>query len=325
MSRLDGSGGLWRGLAARVLSGAALLVLVAAVLFATVEILPGDPVSRALGTSATPERVAALSSELGLDRPPVLRFGEWLAGAAQGDLGRSAVTRAPIGPIVADRAANTLLLAGIAATVIALLAVSAGLLAGSRPGGRRDTAVSTASLTVLSVPEFVLAGLLITVFAFGLGLLPAVTLVTAGGSPLDRPDALVLPVASLVLVAGAYATRLVRAAVVEAARAPHVEAARLAGVPELRVLTRHLLPGCIGPIAQVLALLVPYLVGGTVVVEKIFNYPGLGALLADAVAGRDALLVEGAGLVLAAATIATLVLADAVGLLGNPKLRTAPR
>lgn len=314
--------GLGRMVGRRVLSGSVLLLVVAATLFATVEVLPGDPVSRALGPSATPERVAALSAELGLDRPPLLRFVEWLAGAAQGDLGRSAVTRTPIGPIVADRAANTLLLAGISGVLIVAVSVSAGLLAGSRPGGRRDTAVSVTSLGLLSVPEFVLAGLLITVFAFGLGWLPAVTLVTAGGSPLDRPDALVLPVAALVLVGGAYATRLVRATVVEAARAPHVEAARLAGVPEHRVLLRHLLPGCLGPIAQVLALLVPYLVGGTVVVEKIFNYPGLGALLADAVASRDALLVEGAGLVLAAATVTALVLADVAGLLGNPKLRT---
>lgn len=229
--------------------------MVAAALFTAVEVLPGDPVSRALGQSATPERVAALSAELGMDRPPVVRFSEWLAGAAQGDLGRSAVTRQPIGPIIADRAGNTLLLAGIAIAVIVVVAVVAGLLAGSRPGGRRDTAVSVTSLALLSVPEFVLAGLLIAVFAFGLGWLPAVSVVTAGGGPLDRPDALVLPVTALVLVAGAFATRLVRAAVVEASRASHVEAARLAGVPEWRVLWRHLLPGTVGPIAQVLALL----------------------------------------------------------------------
>jgi peptide/nickel transport system permease protein len=206
--------------------------------------------------------------------------------------------------------------------LIVVVAVGAGLVAGSRPGARRDAAVSIASLSLLSVPEFVLAGLLITVFAFGLGWLPAVSV---GGDPLDRLDALVLPVATLVLVAGAYATRLVRAVVAEASRAPHVEAARLAGVPEWRVVRRHLMPGTVGPIAQVLALIVPYLVGGAVVVERIFNYPGLGALIADAVSARDAVLVEGAGLVLAATTVAALVIADVAGLATNPKLRTAPR
>jgi len=187
----------------RLLAGAALLVVVAAVLFAAVEVLPGDPVSRALGPSATPERVAAGSAELGLDRPVVVRFAEWFTSAAHGDLGRSAVTRQPIGPIVADRGANTLLLAGLAIIAIVVVAVTAGVLAGSRPGTRRDTAVSVVSLTLASVPDFVLAGLLIAVFAFGLGWLPAVSVVTAGAGPLDRPDALVLAVATLVLVAGA--------------------------------------------------------------------------------------------------------------------------
>ncbi|WP_017579942.1 ABC transporter permease [Nocardiopsis valliformis] len=299
---------------ARRLPGIVLLLLaVSAALFWSVEVLPGDPASQALGAQADPERVAALRERLGLDRPVGVRYLDWLSGVLTGDLGESAVTGLPVAPLVADRAARSLVLGASALLVVVLVAVPAGVAAGARPGALRDRAASLGALLVLSVPEFVLAALVVSVLAHGLGWFPPVSLVGDGFGALTEPDKLVLPTLTLAAVAGAFVLRLTRAAVAEAAGAPHVEAARLAGVPEHRVLARHLLPSVRGPVAQAVALAVPYTVGGALVVEAAFGYPGLGALTAEAIGRRDAAVVSGAGIVLAGAAALGFLVAELAG------------
>jgi peptide/nickel transport system permease protein len=309
-------------IARRLLVAVATLAVVSALLFAAVEVLPGDAARQSLGPTATPAQVQIRREQLNLDRPILVRYIDWVGGAVQGDLGTSLASRQPVRDLIGAPLGNTLALGTIALVTVTVLTLLGGLAAGSRPGARRDTAVSGTSLLVVSLPEFVVAGVLLSVFSWQLGWLPPVSL-TPDGSTLSRPSTIVLPALSVVLVASAFAVRLARAAVADVGRLPHVEAARLQGIPEHRVLLRYVLPTALGPIAQVLAFVVPFLIGGTIVVERFFDYPGLGKLLADAVSARDLPVVEGIGLLLAGVVVVSLLIADLVGLLANPKLRGA--
>ncbi|MDS1272390.1 ABC transporter permease [Lipingzhangella sp. LS1_29] len=297
----------------RALGGGCVLLLGAsAVTFLAVEVLPGDPATQALGMNADPERVAALRAELGLDRPVPERYLEWLAGLVRGDLGTSAITGQAVGPIVAEHAARSLVLGGCALALVLCVAIPAGVVAGSRPGSPPDRAASLGAVVLLSVPEFVLAAVLVAVFAHGLGWLPPVSLVGGGLDVLREPEKLVLPAVTLAAVAGAFVLRLTRAATAEAATSAHVESARIAGIPEIRVLCRHLVPSVRAPVAQAVALAVPYLVGGALLVETAFGYPGLAALVAEGLARRDAVLVGGAAMVLATTAVVGFFAAELV-------------
>lgn len=305
----------------RLVGAVAMLAVVSALLFAAVELLPGDLATQILGPNATAEKVVALRADLDLDDPAPVRYARWLGGVVRGDLGQAAITERSVADTVSGRLGNSAVLAGVAFLAASAMAIMAGVLAGRRPGSRVDDGISLGALVSVSLPEFVVAGLLISVFAFGLGWLPAVSLLPAGVSPLDRPVLLVLPAVSLALVGGAFGARLIRSAVADAGRLPHVEAARLAGIREWQVLRHHVLPGVAGPIAQVLAFLVPYMVGGTVVVERVFSFPGIGSLLVEQVVLRDAPVVEAIGLVLAAAVITAFLTADLVAALADPRRR----
>ncbi|SDD62291.1 ABC transporter permease [Actinokineospora iranica] len=307
----------------RLLAAAGTLLAVSVVLFAGSEVLPGDAASASLGINATAEQTALVRAELGLDRPLAVRYLEWIGNAVQGDLGVSVLERAPVAEIVAIPLADTALLTLLAALATIVIATALGLAAGLRPGSRIDRLLSGGALVAVSIPQFVIAGLLVLLFSSVLGWLPAVSLVPAGGAPIDRPEILILPVASLTIFAAAWASRLIRAIVIDANTAPNVEAARLAGLPERQVIRRHLIPATIGPAAQAYAWLASALFGGTAVIEQIFNYPGLSETLVNAVRHHDTPVLEGVGLLLAGIIIGSLVIADLIGLLVNPKLRTA--
>jgi peptide/nickel transport system permease protein len=311
-------------LAVRRLGGALATLLVGSfVLFAAAEVLPGDAAAAALGASATPADVARMHAELGLDRPVLVRYGDWIGAAFSGDLGHSLVDRRPVAEIISGPLADTLLLAGVCALLTVVLALAIGIAAGLRPGGLLDRLLSGGAVTLVSVPQFVTAGILTLVFSSWLGVLPAVSLVPFGEPLLAHPEALVLPVAALTLFSASWASRMVRAAVVDAAAAPHVEAARLAGLSPARVVLRHLLPTAAGPCAQVFGWLAGTLVGGTAVVEKVFNYPGLSRELVAAVQHHDAAVLEGIGLLMAAAVVGGLLLADLLAMAVDPRMRTA--
>ena len=300
-------------LCSRLGAALALALVVSAATFAAVEVLPGDPATTILGANATPERVEALREQLGLERPVVARYGDWLIGLVRGDLGDAATTSRGVWEIIATPLRNTAIFAAAAFLAMSVVSTVGGLIAGSRPGRVVDRWLSTGSLGVVAVPDFVVAGLLIAVFAFHLEWLSSVSLVPIGGSPLDDPAVLILPVATTTLVGGTYGMRQVRAVVAEASTRPYIEAARLAGIGEAAVLRRHLLPTVAAPTAQVLALAVPYLIGGTVVVERVFAYPGLGSLFVDQIGARDVTVVSVAAMIMAGAVILAFFVADAVG------------
>ena len=304
---------MFRRTAARLLGAVGVLLAVSVVIFVAVEALPGDPATRILGQNATPARLAALRDELGLRRSLLARYLSWLGRAIHGDFGEAATSDRSVWGTIATPLLNTAILAACSFVAIAIVAVVGGVISGRRPGSRIDRVVSGVALGVISLPEFVIAGLLISVFAFRLGWFSSVSLVPLGGNPLDRPSILVLPVATAAAFGGMFGLRLVRAAVAVAVSMPHVDAARVAGLPGHVVMRRHLLPTVAAPIAQVLAFLVPYLVGGTVVIERVFAYPGLGSSLVAQITERDVKVVEAISMIMAAVVVVAFVVADTLG------------
>jgi peptide/nickel transport system permease protein len=305
----------------RVTRSVGLLLVISVLIFAATDVLPGDAASQRLGQNFTKQRYAILRKALGLDRPAPVRYLHWLAGLLHGNLGASEITNRPVTSIIGGRLTSSMALAGLAFGAIVVVSLTLGLISGSDAGGRSDGAISVGALIALSLPEFILAALFVVVFATWLMLFPAISLVPAGGTPLNAPSILVLPVLTLTVAGSSYSTRLVRAAVADANRLPHVEAARLSGLSRIRVLIRHLLPSALGPIAQVFASSAGFLVGGTIIVEQVFNYPGLGEGLVEAINNRDVIVVQGIALLIAVAVVGTFLIADLIGLAANPRLR----
>jgi peptide/nickel transport system permease protein len=312
-----------RFLLRRVAVGVVLAVLVSLLIFAATELLPGDAAQAILGKTATPEAVEVLRAQLGLDRPAVQRYLEWLAGIVQGDLGNSLSTRGPVTEAISGRVANSLILAGITSMIMIPVSLLLGAYAGTRPGRPGDLVVSGTSLAFIAVPEFVIATFLILLLAIGTDLLPPVSLVAPGTSPLATPLVLVLPVLTLLLASIAQNVRMVRAGVVDTMAAPYVQMARLNGLPEREVVLRHGLRNALPPAVQVIALNLQWLIGGIVIVEFVFQDPGVGQLLTQAVALRDIPLVQALAVLIAVLYIAVNIATDLVVVLLVPKLRTA--
>ncbi|MFJ3621765.1 ABC transporter permease [Streptomyces iakyrus] len=287
-----------------------LLAALLAAVFAAVELLPGDA---ATATSERGESTADLAERrrlLGLDRPVLERFWDWMTALPTGDLGTSARGE-PVADLLAHPFPNTLLLGGLALLVTLVASVALGCWAAARPGGRADRAVSSSATGVLALPEFVVAVALVLVFALWTDWLPAVTLTDADGSPASW-EMLVLPVLALAIPQIGWNVRIVRAALADEARAPHIETAVLDGLPPRRILTHHLLPGALPTIAAGIATSTGMLLGGAVVVETIFNYPGIGSVLAGAVTDRDSPVIAGVVAVTGAVITGVLLLADLV-------------
>ncbi|MFE5603150.1 ABC transporter permease [Streptomyces coelicoflavus] len=293
----------------RLVGAAVLLAVLSAVIFAATAVLPGDAVSAVAGVDASAAQRAEVRAELGLDRPAVERYAHWAAGALRGDLGHGFVGDRPVADVLATRLPNSLLLAGLTLAVTAPLAAILGLWTGLRGGGA-DRFVSTAAQILAAVPEFVVAALLVAVLAVWLELLPRVSVIPLGGTPLEVPHALILPVLTLSAVGLAVATRLLRVSVADAAATPYCEAARLNGVRGVRLAVRHLLPNAAGPAVHALTLTTGALVGSAVVVENVFDYPGIGRELQLAVAARDTPMVQGIATVLAGVMLAVLLTGD---------------
>ncbi|NEB15896.1 ABC transporter permease subunit [Streptomyces coelicoflavus] len=293
----------------RLVGAAVLLVVLSAVVFAATAVLPGDAVSAVAGVDASAAQRAEVRAELGLDRPAAERYAHWVEDAVRGDLGHGFVGDRPVTDVLATRLPNSLLLAGLTLAVTAPLAALLGLWTGLRGGGA-DRFVSTAAQILAAVPEFVVAALLVAVLAVWLELLPRVSVIPLGGTPLDVPHALILPVLTLSAVGLAVATRLLRVSVADAAATPYCEAARLNGVRGIRLAVRHILPNAAGPAVHALTLTTGALVGSAVVVENVFDYPGIGRELQLAVAARDIPMVQGIATVLAGVMLVVLLTGD---------------
>jgi peptide/nickel transport system permease protein len=305
----------------------ASLLIVSIMVFVGTEVLPGDAAGAVLGRSATPAQVAEMRELMGLDRPASERYLSWLGGVFTGDLGNSAAGFAagglsPIWEEISGKIANSFALAGITAALMIPLSLVLGILAAVRAGRTLDHAISISSLAIISLPEFIIGSLLILVFFSWLGVLPPVSLIAPGTNPLSQPDVLVLPVLTLLGASLAASIRMVRAGMVEALNAEYVTMARLNGFRERMVVGRYALRNALAPSVQVLAQNIQYLVGGIVVTEYLFNYPGLGKELVDAVAIRDVREVQSVALLIAAFYIGLNIAADLLVVLLIPKLRT---
>jgi peptide/nickel transport system permease protein len=319
-----------RFLVRRSAAAVATLLVVSMLVFAGTEVLPGDAASAVLGKTATPSQVAELRAQMGLDRSIPARYLDWLGGFAHGDLGDSAAgyaagARLPIWDQVRPRLAASLWLAGITALLMIPLSLVLGVVAARHAGRPVDVAISITSLAIVSLPEFVIGSLLILVLFSWLDALPPVALLAPGESPLAHLRLLVLPVLTLLGATLAASVRMTRAGMIQALRSEFADMARLNGFPERRVVWRHALRNALAPSVQVFAQNLQYLIGGVIVVEYLFGYPGLGKELVDSVAIRDVRAVQSIALLIGAAVVALNLLADLLVVLLVPRLRSGAR
>ena len=307
-------------IAKRIGSALVTLLLVSAVVFTISGLLPGDGAQETVGQSATPEQVAALRHEMGLDRPALTRYVDWLGGMAQGDPGRSLVANMPVREVISARLPNSLMLAGFTALVSVPLALAIGIASAVNSGGRLDRALDVLTLSAVAVPEFLVATLGVLVFSVKLLWLPSIALVSEEASLWDTLRSCALPVLSLSVVVIAQMARMTRAAVADQLDRPYVEMARLKGVPFRRVVLFHVMPNAVGPIVNAVALSLSYLLGGAIIVETIFNFPGLASLMVNAVTSRDMPLLQACAMIFCAIYLTLVLAADVVAILANPRL-----
>jgi peptide/nickel transport system permease protein len=313
----------WR----RTLGALVALFIASLVIFAGTQLLPGDAASVVLGRNGNPAAVKQLHEQLHLDKPAWRQYVDWLKGLTHGDLGNSAVglaqgeKSAPIWPLISGPVKNSLILAAITALLMIPLSLGLGVAAAVLRGRWLDHFISVSSLAAISLPEFVIGSLLVAVFFVGLGWLPPVALVPPGGDPLSQPTHLVLPVATLLFASLAAGIRMVRAGMVEVLQTEYVQTARLNGVGERRVLARYALRNALPPSVQILAQNLQWLIGGIIITENVFAYPGIGSTLVVAVQNRDITLVQSVAMLIAVVYVLLNLIADFVVVLLVPKLR----
>ena len=308
-------------LAQRIALGLLLLWAASVLIFLGTEILPGDVAQAILGQGATEQALANLRAEMGLDRPAMVRYFEWLTNALQGDLGTALSNRRDIAEAIGQRLSNTLFLAAVAAAISVPLAIFLGLLAVRYRDRWPDKLISGATLSTISLPEFLLGYILMYVFAVQLGWFPSVSNINAGMTFAQKLNAVALPALVLTLVVLAHMMRMTRAAILNVMQSAYIETAELKGLPRLTVIARHAFPNSVAPIVNVVMLNLAYLVVGVVVIEVVFVYPGMGQYLVDHVAKRDVPVVQACGLIFAAIYIGLNLLADIIAILSNPRLR----
>jgi len=307
----------------RVLSSLVTLVLVSLLIFSVLEILPGDVATRVLGRDATPESLATVRERLNLDDPAHLRYLTWFGNLARGDLGVSLISGRRIVDILGPRIFNTLLLSLYAFLLYIPLATLPALIQAIRRDQAVDHAFSVVTLVLLSVPDFLLATMLMIAFVVMTPLFPAMSLVDGSSTIGQYLHAMTLPAVTLAIVMAVYAVRMLRDNLIEVLNSDYIRMAELKGVPTRRVVWRHALPNALVPTLNVTALNLAYLIGGVVVVERVFSYPGFGSLLVDALQLRDLPLIEATVMIAAAVYIGANLFADIGAILLNPRLRTA--
>jgi peptide/nickel transport system permease protein len=310
---------VWRMIGRRLLLGLLTLFIISIIIFGATELLPGDLARQLLGQSATPETLAALRRDLGLDLPAHVRYFQWLGGALQGDFGVSLANKRAIGELIGPRLGNTLFLAIFAACMSVPLSLALGVLAALFRNSIFDRAANAVALTAISFPEFFVAYILV-VWLAQTGLFPSMTRISPSTGFGDRLYMSFLPALTLTLVVTAHMMRMTRAAIINLMASPYIEMARLKGTPPLRIILRHALPNALAPIINVVALNLAYLITGVVVVEVVFVYPGLGQLMVDAVSHRDIAVVQAVALIFAVAYVLLNLAADVLSTLSNPRL-----
>jgi peptide/nickel transport system permease protein len=305
----------------RTLSLIATLICAAILIFAVTEVLPGDPAAVMLGVSATPETIAALRKEMGLDAPVLARFFRWISGFFTGDLGTSYAYRVPVAGLIGERLQVTVPLALLAMLLAALLGITCGAIAAARANSAVDAGLMTAAQVGLAIPNFWFGILLVLLFSITLGWLPA------GGFPgwskglFAGLKALILPAVALALPQAAVLARVSRTAVLEALGDDYVRTARAKGLTKGQTLRRHVLRNAFVPVLTLLALQLSFLIAGTIVVENVFSLPGLGRLMFQAIGGHDLITVKSLIMVFAAMVILINAAVDLAYGLIDPRLR----
>ena len=307
--------------AQRIALGILLLLAVSVLIFAGTQILPGDVAQAILGQSATPESLANLREQLGLNDPAYIRYFHWLGGVLTGDLGTAMSSGQDIATSIKGRLWNTLFLAFWAAIVAVPLAIILGLIAVRYRNGWVDKLISGLALASTSFPEFFIGYVLVFYFAVQHQWFPGISTVYDGMPFGERMQAIALPAAALTLVVLAHMMRMTRAAILNVMQSAYVETAELKGLSAFAVIRKHAFPNAIAPIINVVMLNLAYLVVGVVVVEVIFVYPGMGQYLVDHVTKRDVPVVQAVGLIFAAVYISLNIIADIAAIIANPRLR----
>ena len=316
----------------RLALGLLTLLVVSIVIFVAVNLLPGDFAQLILGQGATPESVASIRRDLGLDQPMIVRYFQWLGGMLTGDLGTSfaqlnfqtnlgGTGGVTIIDQIAPRFSNTMFLAGVTAVIAVPIAVTLGILAALYRNTIFDRAANIFTLSSISSPEFFMAYLLILFLAVLNPILPSLSNIYEGMPFGERLEKSMLPALTLTLVVTAHMMRMTRAAIINLLASPYIEMARLKGLSPMRVIVKHALPNALAPIINVIALNLAYLITGVVVVEVVFVYPGIGQLFVDSVKIRDIPVVQACCLIFAAAYILLNLTADVLSILSNPRLR----
>jgi peptide/nickel transport system permease protein len=291
-----------------------------AVFFATT-MLPGDTATILLGQAATPEAVAGLRQAMHLDELAIYRFMLWIIGLFHGDLGTSYANNMPIARLIGDRFIDTMKLAGLTTLISVPLSLTLGITTAMYRGSLYDRLVTILTIGVISVPEFMIATLAVLIFAVYLNWLPALSFTNDVHSFYDLLRAYAMPVVTLTFGVSAQMIRMTRAAVVETLKTPYVEMALLKGASRPRIVLKHALPNAAGPIVNSMALSLSYLVGGVIIVETIFNYPGIAKLMVDAVATRDLPLIQTCAMIFCLGYLVLITAADIIAILSNPRLR----
>ncbi|MCP4209111.1 MAG: ABC transporter permease [Shimia sp.] len=308
-------------LAQRIALGLLLLFLVSILIFAGTIILPGDVAQQILGQSATPEALANLRRDLGLNDPPLQRYFSWLGGLLQGDLGTSLTSGKDIAESIGKRLGNTLFLAFWAAIISVPLAILLGLIAVRYRERWPDKLISAVTLASISVPEFLIAYVAIFFVSVRLRWAPSVTTINDGMSLGEKLHTISLPISVLTLVVLAHMMRMTRAAILNVMQSAYIETAELKGLRMFTIIWKHAFPNSIAPVVNVVMLNLAYLVVGVVVIEVVFTYPGMGQFLVDHVSKRDIPVVQACGLIFAAVYIGLNMVADIVSIVANPRLR----
>jgi len=310
-------------IARRIGAGILTLLIVSAVVFFITSLLPRDAAQMILGQNATPETVAALRQQLGLDQPLLMRYFHWLTGMVQGDFGTSFASHLPVSQLVAQRIPATFELAGITTLICVPMALIIGIIAAMNRGSRLDRALVIGTMATVAVPEFLVATVAVLIFAVKLHWVSAMSFGSPDSDLLSYLKAYALPVLTLCCVLVAQMARMTRAAIINQLDSPYLEMALLKGVSPLRAVLRHALPNAVGPIANAISLSLSYLFGGVIIIETIFSYPGLASQLVDAVSNRDLPVVQLCVMLFAACYLVLLLAADILTIAFNPKWRSA--
>lgn len=319
--RPSGRSSLLRLIGWRLVWGVLTMLAVSLLIFVGVQLLPGNAATAILGQTATPDAIRELNLQLGLDKPAASRYLGWLLGLLHGDFGLSYTSRTAIAGPLFSRLGNTLFLAGCTAVIAVPLALLIGFLAVRFQGGFIDNLLNGLSRTAVSLPEFFSGYLLIFIFSITLGWAPSNSALTPGMGLTDKLAAISLPCITLVLAIVGHMSNMTRAALIATQNAAWVDTALLKGLSPGRILWRHVLPNALGPVINVVAINLAYLMVGVVIVENVFVYPGLGQYMVDSISKRDLPVMQDCALLLAGVYVLLNLLADVLSLLANPRLR----